>query len=218
MEEKKTKKKGRYRRSRKGIGGRPKQYRDDFPEQAKKLCILGATNTQLAIFFGVGETTIERWFKDHPEFWQAVKEGKQKQDMEVASALLQRAMGYEAVEEQAIKVKQVEYDPSTGKKVNEIERVEVVNVTKVYPPDTGAAKYWLSVRQRDYWVEPKTLDKDTSDTSDLVKLESGGQDKGDSKASPEVQDDRLERLAETYKLAQKQLAKEKGLPDESGDS
>jgi hypothetical protein len=41
--------------------GRPSKYRDEFPEQAFKLCLLGATDVQLAAFFDVDVATIDRW-------------------------------------------------------------------------------------------------------------------------------------------------------------
>jgi len=39
-------------------GGRPSGYREEFAEQARKLCRLGATDKELADFFGVDEATI----------------------------------------------------------------------------------------------------------------------------------------------------------------
>lgn len=47
---------------------RPTKYKAEYAEQARKLCLLGATNEELAAFFEVGITTLERWIKAHKEF------------------------------------------------------------------------------------------------------------------------------------------------------
>ena len=73
-------------------GGRPTKYEPQFAEQATKLCLLGATNPELANFFGVAESTISKWLVDEPEFSEAVKEGRQAADAKVAESLYQQAL------------------------------------------------------------------------------------------------------------------------------
>ena len=41
--------------------GRPSKYRDEFPEQARKLCLLGATDEDMARFFEVATSTVKLW-------------------------------------------------------------------------------------------------------------------------------------------------------------
>ena len=67
---------------------RPTRYKAEFVEQAVKLCRLGATDKELADFFGVTERTINAWKVAHPGFLHALKEGKQLADAEVADKLL----------------------------------------------------------------------------------------------------------------------------------
>ncbi|SDY78195.1 hypothetical protein [Nitrosomonas sp. Nm33] len=45
-------------RNQKKPTGRPTSYRPEYAEQAYKLCLLGATDKQLAEFFNVVESTI----------------------------------------------------------------------------------------------------------------------------------------------------------------
>src|SRR5690606_21525869 len=85
--------------------GRPSLYRPEYAEQARKLCLLGATDKQLADFFNVTEQTINGWKIDFPEFFESLRAGKMKADAEVASKLYDRAIGAEWVEQQAFKVK-----------------------------------------------------------------------------------------------------------------
>jgi hypothetical protein len=51
--------------------GRPSDYKPEFADQAAKLCRLGATDQEIADFFGKDERTINRWKIDHPDFCQA---------------------------------------------------------------------------------------------------------------------------------------------------
>lgn len=116
--------------------GRPTKYRKEYAEQCYKLCLLGATDDDLAGFFDVAVSTIDVWAKAQPEFSEARKNGKEVADANVADRLYQRATGYTHPEE---KIFQYEGDPV---------RVETL---KHYPPDTPAAIYWLNNRQRGRW-------------------------------------------------------------------
>lgn len=130
--------------------GRPSDYLPEYADQAAKLCRLGATDAELAAFFK-DERTINRWKVDHPDFCQALKDGKLISDMEVADRLYQRAKGFEFIDEQAFKVKCTEYE--NGKKVIEYEEVEVVKLNRVVPPDTTAGIFWLKNRRKVEWRE-----------------------------------------------------------------
>ena len=121
--------------------GRPTSYNDEYAEQARKLCLLGATDKEMADFFGVSVTTVDNWKKNIPEFVGALKEGKVQADVDVANSLYQRATGYEWTEQQAIKVKVGQYE----------EKVELVEVRKATPPDTTAGIFWLKNRRKADW-------------------------------------------------------------------
>lgn len=73
------------------MAGRPTDYKPEFTADVQKLCLLGATNQQLADYFGVNVQTIYNWMDRYPEFFDAVKLTKLKADSEVAGALYQRA-------------------------------------------------------------------------------------------------------------------------------
>lgn len=116
--------------------GRPSEYRDEFAEQAAQLCELGATDFELAKFFGVHTVTIYRWRNAHPEFCKAVIAGKEAADARVERSLYNRAVGYSFESE---KVFQFQGD---------IVRAETVEHV---PPEPGAALNWLKNRQPDKW-------------------------------------------------------------------
>lgn len=56
--------------------GRPTKYKHEYAEQAYKLCLLGAIDEEIAIFFDVDVATINRWKNDFPEFCESIKKGK----------------------------------------------------------------------------------------------------------------------------------------------
>lgn len=116
--------------------GRPSKYKPEYCEQARKLCLLGATDADLASFFEVNVDTIHEWKKVHEEFSDAIKKGKVQADAEVADRLYQRANGYE------------HWD--TDIRVVNGEIVQT-SVKKYYPPDTTAAIFWLKNRSKDRW-------------------------------------------------------------------
>lgn len=118
--------------------GRPSQYREEFNEQARKLCLLGATDKELADFFGVSEVTLNNWKSQVPEFLVSIKEGKEIADGMVADRLFKRATGYE---HKAVKIVA---DAKTGMD-------HTVEYVERYPPDTTACIFWLKNRQKDKW-------------------------------------------------------------------
>lgn len=72
---------------------RPTAYKTEYSEQVIGLCRLGATDEDLASFFGVCRATINNWKKSAPAFLDAIKEGKEQSDLNVANSLYQKALG-----------------------------------------------------------------------------------------------------------------------------
>lgn len=129
--------------------GQPTKYDSRYPQMAYEACLAGATDAELADYFGIAQSTLYEWKNAHPEFSEAIKKGKAPADATIAAAIFERAKGAEWVEEQAIKVKRVEYD--NGKRVFETEDVKVVEVTRRAPPDTTAGIFWLKNRRPQDW-------------------------------------------------------------------
>lgn len=125
--------------------GRPSKYKPEYAEQAKKLCMLGHTDKELAVFFEVSEQTLNAWKQAYPEFLESLKGGKDLVDAEVAAKLFHRATGYEHPEDD-IRV------------VN--GQIVITPTIKHYPPDTTAAIFWLKNRQRDKWRDKPEADGD----------------------------------------------------------
>lgn len=145
-------------RSRKGVG-RPSKYDPaKTPEQAYKLCLLGATDKELADFFGVSEQTLNNWKAQHPAFLESLNRGKIDADARVAQSLYHRALGYE--------------HPDTDIRVVNGEVVMTPTV-KRYPPDTVAAIFWLKNRQRGKWRDKVEHDHGVQSDNPIVSLLEG---------------------------------------------
>lgn len=127
--------------------GRPVRYRPEYAEQAYKLCLLGATDKDMADFFEVAESTINRWKSGHSEFWESIKRGKSVADANVAHALYQRAIGCSHPD--------VHVSNFQGE-------ITVTELTKHYPPDTGAAFIWLKNRQPHKWKDKIEVKEDVN--------------------------------------------------------
>ncbi len=137
MAKKKAKKKKAAKKKSKAVvkvkvgKGRPTKYKKAFNEEVRKLCLLRATDIEIADFFSVTEATITTWKKKHPDFLVSIKEGKIKADATIADSLYQRAKGYEHED--------VHISNYKGK-------ITKTKIIKHYPPDTAAAFIWLKNR------------------------------------------------------------------------
>lgn len=116
--------------------GRPTRYKTEYDEQAFNYCLLGATDVQLAEFFGVTEKTIANWKNAHPTFIQSLKEGKAAADSKVANSLYQRALGYSHPD--------VHISNYQGE-------ITITPIIKHYAPDTTACIFWLKNRDKVNW-------------------------------------------------------------------
>ncbi|RYJ44553.1 hypothetical protein [Flavobacterium beibuense] len=144
-------------------------YNPNFPDQAHKLCLLGATDKDLASFFGICKSTLANWKKQHTDFNQAVLRGKKAADMEVAASLYQATLDRIITTKQAIKCKEVYYDEN-GKRV-EKERVEIVEVEKHIPADFRSQQFWLKNRNPQQWSDK--YDDDDTDSAKSITLNLG---------------------------------------------
>mgnify|MGYP005874636605 FL=1 len=136
--------------------GRKSEYRIEYVDQALKLCLLGATDKELAEFFSVSEQTLNKWKKDYPEFLESLKKGKSIADANVASRLYNRAIGYDC--------KATKFATSNGKITDSKVFIEH------YPPDTTAAIFWLKNRQPEKWRDKKEVDANVNLGDELESL------------------------------------------------
>lgn len=133
---------------------RPTKYKQEYAEQSRKLCLLGATDAELAEFFEVEESTLNNWKHAHPEFMESIKKGKSQADADVADRLYQRAMGFEHPD--------VHVSNFQG-------NVTLTPIRKVYAPDTTAAIFWLKNRKPAEWRDKQ--DVEHTGSVEITKIE-----------------------------------------------
>lgn len=117
---------------------RPSSYKPEFAKQAEKLCLLGATDIEMADFFEVALSTISKWKHDYPEFSEALKAGKALADERVERSLYQKAVGYTF---EAVKI----FMPAGA------DGPVYAPYREHVPPDTTACIFWLKNRRQQQW-------------------------------------------------------------------
>jgi hypothetical protein len=116
--------------------GRPTLYKPEHAARALELCARGATNPDLAGRFGVARSTIGQWIATHPEFADAVQQGRDVADAIAVESLFTRVTGYN---HQAEKVFLYRGKPRTA------------TYTAHVPPETRACMFWLRSRRPEDW-------------------------------------------------------------------
>lgn len=136
--------------------GRPTKYKPEYVEQAVKLCLLGATEQDLANFFSVNVDTLYEWRSKHPEFSEAIKQAKTDLDAQVEQSLFRRATGYS---HPAVKI------------FNDDGVALKVEYTEHYPPDATSMIFWLKNRQPQKWRDRQEITgKDGAPITPIIEL------------------------------------------------
>jgi len=142
------------KQEKKRAGGRPSAFKQEYIELAYNYCLLGSTDSQLAEFFNVAESTLNLWKKKFPEFADSLKRGKTVADAKVAGSLFSRATGYSCPEA----------------KVNVVDgEVVITDVVKHYPPDATSIIFWLKNRQPDKWRDKQEVENTFEVDKDLME-------------------------------------------------
>jgi hypothetical protein len=102
-------------------------------ERIRKLCLLGATNAEIAEVLGIGVSTFQRYLENDAALRETITEGRIITDADVANSLRLRAMGCTVTERRT-----------------DAEGQESVT-SKELPPDTAAAFIWLKNRRPQDW-------------------------------------------------------------------
>ena len=123
---------------------------------AKKV---GVSYTAFRKYIDLGEKGDERYVALAEPFTRAciVSDG------EVENALYKSCMGYNAPVTKHYKLKTVEYDPETGKRIREVERLVSAEDTVHVPANTTAQMFWLANRQPERWKYKPMENDDAKD-------------------------------------------------------
>ncbi len=139
----------------------------------------GATTKAIAKKLGIAYSTFRKYVDEgqngnerYSALSAAFARAREVPDDDIEGSLHKRAMGYTAKVAKHYKIKDVIFDPDTGKKVREVEKlVECLDEVHV-PADTNAIVFWLTNRRQDRWKrDPMPGAVDGSATPVIVKFE-----------------------------------------------
>ena len=142
--------------------GRPRTdyYPDQHPALAAQAAREGLINKEIADRLGISASTFYHWRKEHPEFCEALNEGKEVVDAKVEKALLTRALGLEYLEKKVVK-------DETGAVVREEE------TGKLVLPDVTACRLWLLNRRPGQWRDKQEVEHSGDITISLRAVDMG---------------------------------------------
>lgn len=119
------------------------KYDPDYARQAVGLCMLGATQKDLAKVFDVDISCLEKWITEYPEFKSAILRGRDVADAEVALSLYKRATGYSH--------EAVHFATIDGQVVQ-------TSYIKHYPPSDSSMIFWLKNRRPHQWRDRREVE------------------------------------------------------------
>lgn len=120
-------------------------------EQLRRLAEEGYSEAEMATRCGLELKLFRVWRKKYPEFAEAISLGRAESDLGVIRSLYKRATGYNVELKKTYKLKRVDFDPDTGKKIREYEELATGIDESHVPADLRAETFWLQNRQSDRW-------------------------------------------------------------------
>lgn len=122
---------------------------------ATQACLMGASDSDLAVIFRVSERTIQNWIYNDARFRDAVWKGRGGADAKIAMALFKEATGYNYDEEIA------QYDHQQGDWIK-------TTVRRRARADTKAAMWWLERRQSNTFAPKPAAQTDGSNAQTII--------------------------------------------------
>ena len=133
-------------------------------EILRRLAEEGLSDDEIAERCELEIEVFQRWKKKYSKFCDAIEIGRQEADFSVVEALYKKATGYSVKTNKTHKLKCIDYDPTTGKKVKEYEALAVGVDESYVPPDLKAEIFWLKNRQPHRWKEKDVREADGEDS------------------------------------------------------
>ena len=122
----------------------------------------GLTDKEIAKNMGVSYASIKDWKKKFPAIGAVLKAGKDVADRVVENALYKSACGYTETIRKPMRIKTVDYDPETGKKIRETEKVVAVEEQIHFPAQVTAQIFWLKNRKVKEWRDRQEVTDNTA--------------------------------------------------------
>lgn len=129
----------------------------------RSLAEEGLSDPEIASRCGLSLESFNRWKRKYQKFRDAIEIGRNEADFSVEEALYKKATGYSVKTSKTHKLKRVDYDPVTGKKLKEYEELALGVDESYVPPDLKAEIFWLKNRLPIRWNEGDASESDTDE-------------------------------------------------------
>jgi hypothetical protein len=123
------------------------------------------TDSQIALMLGISpKSTFPKWKAQYPDFKAAIEEGRASLVGELKSALVKRAIGYDARELKAVKTymswsddqrKRLQAAGFTDAEIDTVHMVTETVTTRHFPSDVNAINKLLLNYDKDWLNDPK---------------------------------------------------------------
>lgn len=132
--------------------GRKSVFKAHMIEEIRKLAGLGLIVEEIAVFWGIGYSTLKRYMKNKPLFRAALKEGRLVADKNVEDSLYKRAVGFASTERHY----EIEYEEGDDGAVKAMRKLKK-EIVKQIAGDTTAIIFHLKNRRPDKWRDDRGL-------------------------------------------------------------
>lgn len=147
-------------------------------ERIEKWAKEGATAKDIAAKLKIAYSTLRKYIdlgKDGDGRYAALSaafaQACEVPDEQVENALFKSCLGYNAQIVKHYKLKTVEYDPETGKRIREVETLVEARDEVHVPANTAAQMFWLANRRPDRWkYKPQETDYDKDSERGVIMI------------------------------------------------
>ena len=138
----------------------------------------GATAKDIAANLHIAYSTFRKYLDEGQEgderyaaLSAAFAQACEVPDEQVETALFKSCLGYNAQVVKHYKLKSVEYDPDTGKRLREVESLVEAHDEVHVPANTAAQMFWLTNRRSSRWkYKPQETDDDKGGESGVIVI------------------------------------------------
>ena len=117
------------------------KYEENFPDRVREMAEEGLTDNEMWLQLKISKVSFYNYQDKHPEFREAIVEGKRSPNKRVEKKLIDRCLGYD-YEETHTSQKIL----GNGRTVTSVKKIK-----KHIPPDVLAIKFWLINRDKKRW-------------------------------------------------------------------
>ena len=126
-------------------------------DNAQYYASKGNTQRTIAKKLGVSLGTIEGWVRNFPEFKKALKKGEKEAIENVKKAFYESAIGYSHPDTVILTNRVTEYGKD-GKPIKSYNEPLIVPTIKRYPPNALSCLKWLTIKDRENWMDVQKLE------------------------------------------------------------